>query len=101
MPVGQDVVASIARVSKLMHWKDVERMASGMSQVDDIRRLWSEGHDVSEIARVTGHDSEPDEYPRRGYSRVARRGQDADGTQKWACRRCGRAFTERAGGLQC
>ncbi len=27
-----------------------------MPQIDDIRRLWSEGRDVSEIARVTGHD---------------------------------------------
>ena len=31
-------------------------MAPGMPQIDDIRRLWSEGLDVSEIARVTGHD---------------------------------------------
>ena len=31
-------------------------MAPGMPQIDDIRRLWSEGRDVSEIARVTGHD---------------------------------------------
>lgn len=27
-----------------------------MSQVDDIRRLWLEGRDVSEISRMTGHD---------------------------------------------
>ena len=31
-------------------------MALNMPQIDDIRRLWSEGRDVSEIARVTGHD---------------------------------------------
>lgn len=31
-------------------------MAPGVPQIDDIRRLWSEGRDVSEIARVTGHD---------------------------------------------
>ena len=31
-------------------------MALDMPQIDDIRRLWSEGRDVSEIARVTGHD---------------------------------------------
>ena len=29
-----------------------------MPQIDDIRRLWSEGRDVSEIARMTGHDRE-------------------------------------------
>ena len=27
-----------------------------MPQIDDIRRLWSEGRDVTEIARMTGHD---------------------------------------------
>ncbi len=27
-----------------------------MPQIDDIRRLWSERRDVTEIARVTGHD---------------------------------------------
>lgn len=27
-----------------------------MPHIDDIRRLWSEGRDVSEISRVTGHD---------------------------------------------
>lgn len=43
----------------------------------------------------------PGECLRRGYSRVARCGHDADDTPKWACRRCGRTFTERAGGLQC
>ena len=31
-------------------------MTLGMSQVDDIRMLWSEGLAVSEIARMTGHD---------------------------------------------
>ena len=31
-------------------------MALDMPQIDDIRRLWSEGRDVSEISRVTGHD---------------------------------------------
>lgn len=31
-------------------------MALDMPQIDDIRRLWSEGRDVSEIALVTGHD---------------------------------------------
>lgn len=36
--------------------RDVEGMALRMSQVCDMRRLWSEGHDVSEMARVTGHD---------------------------------------------
>lgn len=56
MPVGQDVVVSITRVPRLLHRKDIERMAPDMSQVDDICRLWSERHDVSEIARVTGHD---------------------------------------------
>ena len=30
-------------------------MALGMPQIDDMRRLWSEGRDVSETARVTGH----------------------------------------------
>ena len=56
MPVGQDVVVSITRVPRLLHRKDIERMAPDMSQVDDICRLWSERHDVSEIAIVTGHD---------------------------------------------
>ena len=56
MPVARDVVASLARVSKLLHRKDVERMALDMPHIDDIRRLWSEGQDVTEIARVTGHD---------------------------------------------
>lgn len=27
-----------------------------MPQIDDMRRLWSEGRGVSEIARATGHD---------------------------------------------
>ena len=27
-----------------------------MPQIDDIRRLWSEGYCISEIARRTGHD---------------------------------------------
>lgn len=31
-------------------------MALDMPQIDDIRRSWSEGRDVSEIARVTGND---------------------------------------------
>ena len=31
-------------------------MALDMPQIDDIRRSWSEGRDVSEIARVTGDD---------------------------------------------
>ena len=31
-------------------------MALDMPHIDDIRRLWSEGRDVTEIARVTGHD---------------------------------------------
>ena len=31
-------------------------MALDMPQIDDIRRLWSEGRDVSEISRMTGHD---------------------------------------------
>ena len=31
-------------------------MAPDMPQVDNMRRLWSEGRDVSETARVTGHD---------------------------------------------
>ena len=31
-------------------------MAPAMPQIDGIRRLWSEGRDVSEIARVNGHD---------------------------------------------
>ena len=30
-------------------------MAPGVPQIDDVRRLWSEGRDVSEIARGTGH----------------------------------------------
>jgi len=29
-------------------------MALDMPHIDDIRRLWSEGRDVTEIARVTG-----------------------------------------------
>ena len=39
-----------------MQRKDAVRMALGMSQVDDIRRLWSEGRHVTEISRMTGHD---------------------------------------------
>ena len=39
-----------------MHRKDVERMALGISQADEIRRLWSEGRDVSEITRMTSQD---------------------------------------------
>ena len=31
-------------------------MAPGVPQIDEIRRLWSEGREVSETARVTGHD---------------------------------------------
>ena len=31
-------------------------MALDMPHIDDMRRLWSEGRDVTEIARVTGHD---------------------------------------------
>ena len=31
-------------------------MALDMPQIDDIRRLWPEGRDVTEIARITGHD---------------------------------------------
>ena len=31
-------------------------MALDVPQIDDIRRLWSEGRDVTEIARITGHD---------------------------------------------
>ena len=31
-------------------------MAPGMPRMDDMRRLWSEGRDVSEVARVTGND---------------------------------------------
>lgn len=31
-------------------------MVTNMPQRDGIRRLWSEGRDVSEIARVIGHD---------------------------------------------
>ena len=31
-------------------------MALDMPHIDDIRRLWSEGRDVTEIARMTGHD---------------------------------------------
>ena len=31
-------------------------MAPGVPRIDEMRRLWSEGLDVSEIARVTGHD---------------------------------------------
>ena len=27
-----------------------------MPQIDDIRRLWSKGRDVTEAVRVTGHD---------------------------------------------
>ncbi|HJF45496.1 hypothetical protein [Thermophilibacter provencensis] len=33
----------------------MERMP-GMPQIDDMRRLWSEGCCISEIARRTGHD---------------------------------------------
>lgn len=33
----------------------MERMP-GMPQIDDMRRLWSEGYCISEIARGTGHD---------------------------------------------
>ena len=31
-------------------------MALDMPQIDDIRRLWSEGRGVSKISRMTGHD---------------------------------------------
>ena len=38
-----------------MRRRVVERMP-GMPQIDDMRRLWSEGYCISEIARRTGHD---------------------------------------------
>ena len=38
-----------------MRRRVVERMLD-MPQIDDIRRLWSEGYCISEIARRTGHD---------------------------------------------
>ena len=38
-----------------MRRRVVERMP-GMPQIDDMRRLWSEGCCISEIARRTGHD---------------------------------------------
>ena len=56
MPVARGVVAFLAGVSKLSRRKDVERIALDMPQIDDIRRLWSEGRDVTEISRMTGHD---------------------------------------------
>ena len=31
-------------------------MALDMPHIDDIRRLWSEGREVTEIACMTGHD---------------------------------------------
>ena len=56
MPVAPAKVASAARVFKPWLRKDMERMALDMPQIDDIRRLWSEGWDVTEIARVTDHE---------------------------------------------
>lgn len=48
------------------------------------------------VARPGG---DPAGCPRCGCPRVVRRGRDADGTQRWLCRGCGRTFTARTDGL--
>ena len=54
---------------------------------------------IRESLVAGGAAREPGECPRCGCSHVARRGRDADGTQRWVCRGCGRTFTGRTGGL--
>lgn len=54
---------------------------------------------IRESLVAGGPAGEPGECPRCGCSRVARRGHDADGTQRWVCRGCGRTLAERTGGL--
>jgi transposase-like protein len=54
---------------------------------------------IRESLVAGGSAREPGECPRCGCSHVARRGRDADGTQRWVCRGCGRTFTGRTGGL--
>ena len=56
MPVARGVVASLARAYALLRRKAAERMAPGMSHIDDSRKQWSEGRNVVEIARMIGHD---------------------------------------------
>ena len=41
-------------------------MAPDIPHIDDIRRLWSEGRDVTEAARVTGRDRMAAETPEAG-----------------------------------
>lgn len=63
---------------------------------DDRREL---AERIRESLVAGGPAGEPGECPGCGCSRVVRRGRDADGTQRWACRGCGRTFTGRTGGL--
>ena len=56
MPVAPDIVACSARVSRLLQRRCDRKDGLDMPQIDDLRRLWPEGRNVTEAARVTGYD---------------------------------------------
>ena len=66
--------------------------------VDERRRLIEplRAQVLAELGKAGG---EPDACPRCGGTHLACEGHDRDGSQRWACRSCGRTLSRRAMGL--
>ena len=53
----------------------------------------------AELGRSGDADREPDACPRCGGTHLVRKGHDRDGSQRWACRSCGRTLSRKTMGL--
>ena len=53
----------------------------------------------AELGRSGDADREPDACPRCGGTHLVRKGHDRDGSQRWACRSCGRTPSRKTMGL--
>ena len=51
---------------------------------------------LAELGKAGG---EPDACPRCGGTHLVRKGHDRDGSQRWACRSCGRTLSRKTMGL--
>ena len=66
--------------------------------VDERRRLIGllRAQVLAELGKAGG---EPDACPRCGGTHLVRKGHDRDGSQRWACRSCGRTLSRKTMGL--
>lgn len=67
-------------------------LAEKMDLLEELKRAIAE-----ELA--CAHAGDPHACPRCGSPRFVRKGRDADGSQRWLCRGCGRTFSRKTGGV--